>query len=207
MIIEQLFSTPIAVVDNINYLQTEHDELINLEYDSADGFNQTVNTRVLDSHAPNLRNWIQQQIDLYSVKSLATQDKLTITQSWCIKHKNQKQDVFQHSHANSIISGAYYVHADEQSADIRFYKNLPTMAPNIKWETDKELLRQQPWMWDWYSVKSFTGKLVLFPSYLYHSVVGLDTNLETRCVLSFNTWFSGPIGNEQKLTRLEGLLK
>lgn len=205
MNIELLFPTPVASVDNTSYLETEHDELLNLEYELTNGFEQTVNTRVLDSHATQLRSWIQQQIDQFSLNALATDHKLKITQSWCLKHHNQQQHVFAHSHANSIISGAYYVCADDTSEDIRFHKDMPTTSPNIKWETDKDLLKQQPWMWDWHSIKSQTGRLILFPSYVFHSVNGFLENPGTRCVLSFNTWFDGPIGSEQKLTRLGAL--
>jgi len=199
-----LFPTPVATVDNDFYLQDEHDVLINSEYEilPEHDFEQTQDNFILDTQAPNLRSWIQKQLDSFSENALATKQRLKITQSWCLKHSNQIQNVFIHSHCNSIVSGAYYVYADDASENIRFHKDLPFGAPSIKWEKDKDLLEKQKWMWEWEAVNVKTGRLILFPSYMYHSVIGQNINNNLRCVLSFNTWFNGPIGNTQKLTRL-----
>jgi hypothetical protein len=204
MEIDMLFPTPVASVDNTNFLGSEHWELLNAEYTEHldSGFMQTTDSYILDSHAPELRQWIQDQLNCYSTNALATTDRLKITQSWCLKHDNVLQNVFMHSHCNSIVSGAYYVHADKASENIRFHKDLPSVAPNIKWENDSKLLKKQPWMWEWHEFDVITGRLILFPSYMYHSVVSKTPNNRVRCVLSFNTWFEGPIGSEHKLTRL-----
>jgi len=102
-----------------------------------------------------------------------------ITNMWSIINKkdsfNQK-----HQHGNSNISAAYYVAAPESCGDIVFYDPRPaavyshpiSKSPNILNATIN-------------SIKPEEGLLVLFPSYLEHSV---NPNLsgEKRVVISFN---------------------
>ena len=85
-----------------------------------------------------------------------------------------------HQHGNSTISGAYYVRAPLNSGDIVFYDPRPAPVyshPNV---VDSNILNAQ--------VKSISpkeGALVLFPSYLDHSVNENLSNDE-RIVISFN---------------------
>ena len=85
-----------------------------------------------------------------------------------------------HQHGNSTISGAYYVRAPKNSGDIVFYDPRPAPVyshPNI---SNPNFLNAQ--------VNSITpkeGALVLFPSYLDHSVNENLSNKE-RIVISFN---------------------
>ena len=102
-----------------------------------------------------------------------------ITNMWSIVNKegawNQK-----HHHSNSDISAAYYVSAHDDCGDIvfydprpaRVYKNPIAKLPNKLNATIN-------------SVKPEAGLLVLFPSYLEHSV---NPNLSNkkRIVISFN---------------------
>ena len=85
-----------------------------------------------------------------------------------------------HQHGNSTISGAYYVRAPENCGDIVFYDPRPapvyyypnTSAPNF--------LNAQV-----HSVRPKEGALVLFPSYLDHSV-NENLSQDERIVISFN---------------------
>lgn len=85
-----------------------------------------------------------------------------------------------HQHGNSTISGAYYVRAPENCGDIVFYDPRPAPVfshPNVK---GPNLLNAQ--------VNGITpkeGALVLFPSYLDHSV-NENLSKEERIVISFN---------------------
>jgi uncharacterized protein (TIGR02466 family) len=85
-----------------------------------------------------------------------------------------------HQHGNSTISGAYYVRAPINSGEIVFYDPRPAPVyshPNV---VNPNLLNAQ--------VNSITpkeGALVLFPSYLDHSVNENLSNDE-RIVVSFN---------------------
>ena len=85
-----------------------------------------------------------------------------------------------HQHGNSTISGAYYVRAPMNSGDIVFYDPRPAPVyshPNV---VNPNLLNAQ--------VNGITpkeGALVLFPSYLDHSV-NENKSDEERIVISFN---------------------
>ena len=108
-----------------------------------------------------------------------TSQFIKITNMWSIINEegafNQK-----HHHSNSDISAAYYVSAHDDCGDIvfydprpaRVYKNPIAKSPNLLNATIN-------------SVKPESGLLVLFPSYLEHSV---NPNLSNkkRVVISFN---------------------
>jgi len=108
-----------------------------------------------------------------------TSQYIKITNMWSIINEegafNQK-----HHHSNSDISAAYYVSAHDECGDIvfydprpaRVYKNPIAKSPNKLNATIN-------------SVKPENGLLVLFPSYLEHSV---NPNLSNkkRVVISFN---------------------
>ena len=102
-----------------------------------------------------------------------------ITNMWSIVNKegawNQK-----HHHSNSDISAAYYVDAHDNCGDIVFYDPRPArvykhpiaIGPNNLNATVN-------------SIKPEPGLLVLFPSYLEHSVNPNMSN-KKRIVISFN---------------------
>ena len=201
MSIRLLFPTPIAILDIPLIPHEDHNFLLNVEYIiTPHNFNRSKNTYILKDRETELTRWIQTQIDIFALEVLATKSKLKITQSWCLKHTNQKQQVHSHAHPNSIISGAYYVQAPLNSQSIKFSKQPNTI---IKWETDHSQLQSAPWAWDWNEFPIATGRLILFPSHLYHSVEGTLINEDTRCVLSFNTWFDGTFGNQEELFELK----
>ena len=85
-----------------------------------------------------------------------------------------------HQHGNSTISGAYYVRAPINSGDIVFYDPRPAPVyshPNV---VNPNILNAEV-----NSISPKEGALVLFPSYLDHSV---NENLSDneRIVISFN---------------------
>ena len=85
-----------------------------------------------------------------------------------------------HQHGNSTISGAYYVRAPENCGDIVFYDPRP--APVYSYPNAKQpnSLNAQV-----NSISPKEGALVLFPSYLDHSV-NENLSKNERIVISFN---------------------
>ena len=202
--LELLFPTAVMVIDTDQFLQ-EHNQLLNEEYHQTAAtqgqFLQTTNTYLLEAY-PLLQSWITDRINDYGREVMATTNRLRLTQSWCLKHQGQAQQLYTHSHPNSIISGAYYVAADKNSQRLRFHKSVVSSVPHVKWSVDPELQAVKPWTWEWQEIPVQTGRLVLFPSNLLHSVDYLE-NTELRCVLSFNTWFDGAFGEAEKLFELK----
>ena len=105
--------------------------------------------------------------------------KVNITNMWAII--NQKDAYNQrHQHGNSDLSAAYYVAASENCGDIVFYDPRPAPVYKHPIAASPNILNANI-----NSIKPLDGLLVLFPSYLEHSV---NPNLsgKTRIVISFN---------------------
>ena len=102
-----------------------------------------------------------------------------INNMWAIINTGGSANI-RHQHGNSTISGAYYVRAPENSGDIVFYDPRPAPVyshPNIN---KPNFLNAQV-----NSISPKEGALILFPSYLDHSVNENISNKE-RIVISFN---------------------
>lgn len=210
MKIEFLFPTPVGIFDCNDQFSKENSELSNIQYmTNLDGGYLTENKFVLDSHAQDLKIWILECIKQYALEALAISDELGITQSWCVKHTISPQTLFKHMHPNSIISGAYYVYAPAGSEPLKLHKPHQLGGPVINWHQPNEVIHNKPWTWSWMNFKTQTGRLILFPSQIYHSVEGYNNinNQKGRCVLSFNTWFKGPFGRPEQLYQLNTELK
>ena len=108
-----------------------------------------------------------------------TNQEVTLSNMWAIINKkgamNQK-----HSHSNSDLSAAYYVTAKEGCGDIVFYDPRPGKVYKHPLSNKPNLLNA-----DNNGVKPEPGMLVLFPSYLEHSVNPNISDHE-RVVISFN---------------------
>ena len=85
-----------------------------------------------------------------------------------------------HQHSNCTVSGAYYVRAPKNSGDIIFYDPRPAPVYTYPIAVNPNLLNAQV-----NGINPKEGALVLFPSYLDHSVNENLSN-EERIVISFN---------------------
>ena len=108
-----------------------------------------------------------------------TPDKIRINSMWSVV--NQKNSFnLRHFHPNCNLSAAYYVKAKEKCGNIKFYDPIDQksmQSPNKKELNDlsSEVITVVP----------NEGDLLIFPSYLHHSV---EENLseDERIVISFN---------------------
>jgi len=132
---------------------------------------------------------------LYAYKSYK------FSQSW-VSQKDPGQHHMMHSHPNSLISGVFYYGASEElTPSIKFHKTVggvgqSTIAPHIK--PDK---RSSKFAWTEFSINFQPGLLVLFPSWLHHSVPQNKSN-SVRCSLAFNVVPTQGFGEEESLTEL-----
>ena len=104
---------------------------------------------------------------------------ININNMWAIINTGGSANL-RHQHGNSTISGAYYVRAPKNSGDIVFYDPRPAPVYTYPKAVNPNLLNAQV-----NGISPKEGALVLFPSYLDHSV---NENLsdEERIVISFN---------------------
>ena len=177
-------------------------ELENFKSVNEDMYNYIKNEQARDSsgiNKSNIKGWHSKDFDLdhsepkkfiklisSSIEQVMTDmnwDKekqvVKINNMWAIINTGGSSNA-QHQHGNSNISGAYYVRAPKNSGDIVFYDPRPAPVyfhPNAK---SPNLLNAQV-----NSVSPKEGVLVLFPSYLDHSV-NKNLSNEERIVISFN---------------------
>ena len=118
---------------------------------------------------------------------------LRITQSW-FNYSKPGEWHHKHAHPNSFVSGVLYMKAAKDSDKIYFHRDgyrqidIPTNNFNV--------YNSASW---WLPVE--TGKLMLFPSSLIHSVEPVTAD-DTRISLAFNTFPVGYVGHEDTLTAL-----
>jgi uncharacterized protein (TIGR02466 family) len=158
---------------------------------------QSRNSKILEDIVLNdLKIFFEKSLNNFfqEVFNPATNVSLRITQSWA-NYSTIGRSHHKHAHTNSVISGVFYV--DTNSSDkIFFCRDTPIVPYTIE---TKELIN----MWDanelW--VSSEKGTLLLFPSTLEHRVDPVVEEKE-RISISFNSFFSGEIGNPDNLTQL-----
>ena len=104
---------------------------------------------------------------------------ININNMWAIINIGGSANL-RHQHGNSTISGAYYVRAPKNSGDIVFYDPRPAPVYTYPKALNPNLLNAQI-----NGINPKEGALVLFPSYLDHSV-NENLSKEERIVISFN---------------------
>ena len=102
-----------------------------------------------------------------------------ITHMWSIVNKLNASNA-RHIHSNNYISAAYYVKAPQKCGDIVFYD--PRSVTTFRYPI---ISKPNKLNTNIFSVQPKEGLLVLFPSYLYHSV-DMSKTKEERIVISFN---------------------
>jgi uncharacterized protein (TIGR02466 family) len=100
-----------------------------------------------------------------------------------------------HQHANSFLSGAFYVDVHAHAKPIRFRDPRP-QARTLDIPVDVELRINQRY----YEVDARNGQLVLFPSWLEHRVRASYSDV-SRTSVSFNMTLHGEVGSLEELTR------
>lgn len=128
-------------------------------------------------------------------------EKYRFSQSW-ISHKEPGQHHIMHTHPNSLISGVfYYGPVEPDTSAIKFHKmtgafNQSVLAPKIK--ANKKASK---FAWTEFAINFEPGLLILFPSWLHHSVP-LNRSKNVRCSLAFNVVPVIGFGEEENLTEL-----
>ena len=150
----------------------------------------------------NLLGWHSQDFDLekseprYFINSISSSlnkvfndmgwdlinQKSKITSMWSIINRKNSSNA-RHIHSNNYISSAYYVKAPQDCGDIVFHD--PRSVATFRYP---KISKQNKLNSNVFTIQPKEGLLVLFPSYLYHSV-DLNRTDEERIVISFNINF------------------
>lgn len=185
------FSTPIwsSKIDNYNKINEDMSNYINtLQKKDPEG---VIKSNLKGWHSENFNMKDQELINfIEGIKkniNIAINDMgwdlstqvVKISNMWAIVNEkgalNQK-----HHHSNSDLSAAYYVTAKENCGDITFYDPRPAKLYKHPLAEHPNKLNASV-----NSIKPEPGMLVLFPSYLEHSVK-MNLSENKRIVISFN---------------------
>lgn len=108
---------------------------------------------------------------------------IQITNSW-FNVMGKGQRVKPHRHEVSVISGALYVEAAENSVGLSFHSPLASSR------MAEMLLGSNELNENFHTIECKEGQLILFPSWLEHSTE--DNKSDRRVVVSFNTEYGPP---------------
>lgn len=141
----------------------------------------------------NTKIKIQNAIEYFTKTIMGIEQDFRITTSWI--NKIPKDDwIQQHSHPNSVISGVYYIETTSDCSPIVF--NKPFLYTNFIHQTVQITFdenNKNQYNSDHIGVQPETGDLLLFPSWLEHTVNPQQPNVE-RIGLAFNCFPTGKFG-------------
>ena len=101
-----------------------------------------------------------------------------------------------HTHSNCILSGVYYIDAEETSS-IEFWDPRP--AAHVLHPRTTTYTRSNSKVW---AVAPTNNSVVMFPSWLQHYVKKNETN-RTRLSMAFNIQLTGLVGDPAQLQAAE----
>lgn len=204
MNIVNLFSVPILYEFESKYKASSREIEYITNYDTTNRIGNEISSgsHVLEHEdMKNLKSFLQQSLDKYTKDIIRIKQDFYITQTWFTKNK---ANAFhgKHSHPNSIVSGVFYLNASPEMGIIEFHNNSYGLGSNA-------LTRQFPFVYDYFDWNEFnsntcrfevkTGTLLIFPSWLEHSVTENKTN-NTRICIGFNSFVRGNLGHAENLT-------
>ena len=135
----------------------------------------------------DLRNFVDKSLDEFYQKIWSPRDdlehELYITESW-VNFTNASEWHHPHNHANSFISGVFYLEAGDA---IEFDSPKPSSILEPQTEDWNEFNSSQWWL------PARTANLYLFPSWLRHGVPLVKEREEDRISIAFNTFLRGNI--------------
>ena len=200
--IEALFATPIYLSNTERDFSIEELECVNYhkkQFNINIGKNKTSKNNFIlkQNEMKFLHKDLMIKVNDYfkSVEDSNDEVELYITQSWLNYNKSNTYH-HEHWHTNSYISGVLYIKANENLDFIRF---LNPRYSFFEFSNKNNFNVFNSGICD-FPVKS--GSIILFPSYLRHSVENNSSDYE-RISLAFNVFVKGIIGNENELTQLK----
>ena len=185
------FSTPVWTSKLENYESTNENILSYIKNNQKEDQKGIIKS--------NIKGWHSKDFDLKNIKVIdfinlispkindaiidmnwdLSNQSVTITSMWAIINVGGASNA-RHHHGNSDLSAAYYVRAPKDCGEIVFYDPRPAPVYSHPETKGANILNATI-----NSVNPVEGTLVLFPSYLDHSV-NANQSSEERIVISFN---------------------
>ena len=144
-----------------------------------------------------IKQFCEKHIETYVKQIINPKQELDfyITQSW-LSYTKPGESQKEHSHSNSIISGVFYISTKENDG-------IVFTDPNYKIKDLTQFEQKEMNIWNytqWYFPVN-NNDLILFPSWLEHSVPLNESNTD-RISLAFNIFAKGIFGSGYSLNRL-----
>ncbi len=161
------------------------------------GNKSTINAYILDMlELKELKDYLTTFLNHYLQEIYIPKYPLEayITQSW-LNYTEEGQYHHLHSHPNSFISGVIYINASRDKDSIKFHN--PSTKQIAIAAKQYNTVNGDAWG---RTVES--KEIVLFPSYLPHSVEKTDTDI-TRVSLAFNSFLRGTLGENLRYNELK----
>ena len=191
------FATGVYLSDDIYNLSSKETMLIRTEKTQSNygGNSASTDRYVLNKHK-SIKSFIVNEVNklFYKKLNVNTNVAIDITQSWFNYNKKEKRH-HNHNHRNSVISGIMYLQGTSGATVFKRPNDLG-FASLFDFDTTQinEFNNNE------FYIYPEIGKLILFPSMMEHYVME-NKNDETRITLSFNTFFKGSFGVEDRLTK------
>ena len=167
------------------------------------------NCYLFDDRLKKLKEFIELHIKQYVKKIWNPKEDLDfyISTSWLNVIK-PGGSIHLHSHSNSIISGSFYAKTVEEDRVSFHDPNLKRRLSNSCIEITSSVQSQEPVMPYSETVQMVDigvndYDLLLFPSWLEHSVTPNEMATQDRFSISFNVFARGMFGDSNSLSRLK----
>ena len=199
MKIDGLFPIPFGFKNFYRPLNPIENLIIeNQERRSNVGNQSSSNVNLLDvKELTELKLFLEQSVNEFfdKVYQPTTKAEVYITQSWS-NYTSKGMEHHRHTHANSYLSGVFYSHCKNDK--ICFFDDLGILLNRpMRFEPRNYTMFNS----DIWKVDINQGMLIMFPSYLAHSVDTINDDHE-RISIAFNTYVRGSVGSITGLTGL-----
>jgi uncharacterized protein (TIGR02466 family) len=112
-----------------------------------------------------------------------------ITDSWSTRNPKGSQHIL-HNHEHSIFSGVYYIDASSGSLEFEV-----TPQYNKDFKLNYNITEWNTWNSRSWKVETKPGMLVIFPSWVWHSVTP-NLNEKDRRIIGWNCFVRGKFGSD-----------
>ena len=200
--INGIFPTPVYIVKRDSKLDSTEEkdieDIITEGMKEGEGNSSTINTYIFNTVLKKIKEFCEQHIETYVENILSPKTELDfyITQSW-LNITKPGQYHHDHHHANSIISGVFYISTVEND-EIIFVDPAVRLKRLISFG-QKEYNAWNSLSW-FFPVNN--NELILFPSWLTHGVKSNEKATTDRISISFNTFVKGIVGDRDSNTEL-----
>jgi len=201
-LINNIFSSPVYTVKRDSNLspkeEKEIEDVIEEGMHKNQGNSTSDNYFIFNTKLNFLKRFCEEQLKIYVKQVIDPKEEVDIyiTQSW-LNITKPGESHHDHSHANSIASGVFYI-STEESDNIKFTDPNRSIKGILKFEPEE----YNHWNSDTWFFPVTNNELLIFPSWLVHQVDPNKKATTDRISLSFNTFTKGIFGDPKNLTEL-----